>query len=185
MKHLSHKLAVSLLATGVTLSSVNADLPLLEMPSVVSSDSTAMTTHPAYKAQKQPKNDNTALTTHPAYKAPKQLNNAESIITSLRYGEAQLEKALLSGAAAQDELIELTKSHNKLLSEFNALSEENKKLILEIALLKAQQEEHRSEKQSTWQSFKDWIRKPEVIKVVSTVIAGLISVIGTLLVIIL
>lgn len=165
MKHLSHKLAVSLLATSVTLSSVNADRPLLEVPSVVSFDNTAK--HLDYKVQKQ------------------RLNNPESIITSLRYGEAQIEKALLSGAAAQDEVIELTKLYNKLKSEFDALSEDAQKLKIENALLKTQQEEHRAEKKSTWERFKNWVFKLDTTKVTSTIISGLISVLCTLLVIIL
>lgn len=165
MKHLSHTIAVSLLATSVTLSSVSADRPLLEVPSVVSFDNTAK--HLAYKVQKQ------------------RLNSPESIITSLRYGEAQLEEALLSGAAAQDEVIELTKLYNKLKSEFDALSEDAQKLKIENALLKTQHEEHRAEKQSTWQRFKNWIFKMDATKIASTVITGIISVLCTLLVIIL
>lgn len=164
MKHLSHKLAVSLLATSVTLSSVNADRPLLEVPSVVSFDNT---------------------TKDLAQKAYKRLNSPESIIRSLRDGQIQLEKALLKGAAAQDEVIELTKLYNKLKSEFDTLSEDVQKLKIENASLKFEQKEHKAEKRSTWQRFKNWVFKLDATKVATILITGLISVLGTLLIIIL
>ena len=165
MKHLSHKLAVSLLATSVTLSSVNADRPLLKTPSVVSFDSVSK--HPV----------------HTAHQA--RFNSPESIIRSLRDGEAQLEKALLSGAAAQDEVIRLTKIYTKLKSQFDNLSDETKQLKIENAALKLEQEEHKAEKQSTWQRFKNWVFKLDVTKVATTVITSLVTLICTLLVIIL
>ncbi len=163
MKHLSQKLAVSLLATSLTLSSVNADRPLLEMPSVVSS----------------------TLKTPVKSSSQQRLNDPKSIIRSLRDGEAQLEKALLSGAAAQDEVIELTKLYNNLKAQFDALSEEAKQLKIENAALKIEQEQHNAEKQSAWQRFKNWIFKLDVTKVATTVITSLVTVICTLLVIIL
>lgn len=165
MKHLSHKLAVSLLATSVTLSSVNADRPLLEAPSVVSFDST--TKYPVRKAH-QPR-----------------LNNPESIIRSLRDGEAQIEKALLSGAAAQDEVIELTKLYNNLKAQFDALSEEAKQLKIENAALKIENEDFKAEKKSTWERFKNWVFKLDVTKVATTLITSTVTLICTLLVIIL
>lgn len=165
MKHLSHKLAISLLATSVTLSSVNANHPLLEMPRVVSFDSA--TKHPVRKAHQT------------------RLNNPELIIQSLRNGEAQLEKALLSGAAAQDEVIELTKLYTALKSEFDALGEVAQKLKIKNAALKIEQEQHKAEKQSTWQRFTNWIFKLDVTKVATTLITSLVTLVCTLLVIIL
>jgi hypothetical protein len=165
MKHLSHKLAVSLLATSVTLSSVNADRPLLEVPSVVSFHSI---TKDSVQRAHQPR-----------------LNSPQSIIRSLRAGEAQLEKALLSGAAAQDEVVTLTILYNDLRTQFDNLSDEAKQLKIENAALKLEQEEHKAEKKSTWERIKNWIFKLDVTKVSTTVITSLVTLICTLLVIIL
>jgi FtsZ-binding cell division protein ZapB len=164
MKHLSHKLAASLLATSVTLSLAHADTPLLELPLF---DSVDVTKTPVHKVH-QP-----------------HFNSSNSIIQYLRDGEAQLEKALLSGAAAQDEVIALTKTYNNLKSQFDALSEETKKLTIENAALKIEQEKLKSKKQSTWQRFQNWIFKLDATKVATTIISGLATVICTLLVIIL
>lgn len=168
MKHLSQKLAISFLATSVTLSSVNADRPLLEVtnldvPSVVSFDYT---------------------TKNLAQKAYKRLNDPESIIRNLHDVHTQLKKALLNGAAAQDEAIKLQSKLDELESRFNNLNEEAQKLILENATLKIEQEKHRAEKQSTWERLKNWIFKLDATKVATTLITGLFSVLCTLLVII-
>jgi len=134
MKHLSHKLAISLLATSVTLSSVNADRPLLDQ-GVVSFDYT---------------------TKNHIQKSPRQrLNDQKSIVQSFHSIETQLKKALIKGETAQEELLELTHVYKKLKSEFDALSEEAKELKIQNAALKIEQEEHNAEKKSTWQIFKN------------------------------
>ncbi|MDP3935918.1 MAG: hypothetical protein Q8Q56_02900 [Alphaproteobacteria bacterium] len=180
MKHIPHKLIIGLLATSMTLSSVNADHPLLkEVPSLVSFESI---TNPPIAPPSTPVENSSVPVENSSVN---RLNNTESIIRSLRDGGAQLEKALLSGAAAQDELITLTKLYNQLKSKFDALSEESKQLITENAVLKAEQEEHSAEKQSTWQRLKNWLFKMDVTKVASTVITSVISVICTLLIIVL
>lgn len=106
------------------------------------------------------------------------LNDPQAIIASLRAGEAQLEQALVAGAHAQEEAI-------RLKAEYEALKSKATRLKFQNVVLEAQQQEHRAEKQSTWQRFKNWVSKLDVTKVVTTVVSGIVTLIGTLLLILL
>lgn len=150
MKHLSHKVAVSLLASSVVLSSVNASGALLEIPRVVSS-----TQRTAVK-----------------------LNEPQVIVDSLHTVWTQLEQALLSGAEAQEEILRLKAEYNALKSEAAALKFKN-------VVLEAQKAKEHAEKQSTWQKFKNWVSKIDGTKVITTIVSGLITLVGTLLLLLL
>lgn len=97
MKHFSKKIVVSLLATNVALSSVNASNALTGTPSVVS--------------------DNASVIVH--------ANDPDTIIASIDQGAQQIKQALLAGAEAQDEVIRLIKENDALRSQTLRLKFQN------------------------------------------------------------
>lgn len=105
------------------------------------------------------------------HKTAVKLAERQVIIGSIDAVGNQLKEALLIGAQAQDEV-------EHLKAEAAALKFKN-------AVLEAQKAKSHAEKQSTWQKFKNWVSKIDATKVLTTVISGAITLIGTLLIILL
>lgn len=100
------------------------------------------------------------------------------VMASISRGTEELQRALLSGAAAQEQLKALT-------AATNGLKKQNLALKFKTAVLKAKHVAHQKEKKSFWQGVRSWFAKIDGTKVVTTILSGALTILGTLLLILL
>jgi hypothetical protein len=186
MKHLTHKFAISLLVTSVALPSVFARESLIETPRVVSSAAFELLdlTPPTISLSILLKN--TSIVSSEKFELLDLTSPKRSPELLLKDTEEQL--SVLGPSGLKWDQPKLNKIHKKLLTKhlklkakFDALSESEKIIKLEIAALKMEQEKFQTAERSTWERFKDWVFKLDVTKVASAAIGGLVTVIGILL----
>lgn len=100
------------------------------------------------------------------------------VMASISRGTEELQRALLSGAAAQEQL--------KVVKEAAAtLKKKNLALTFKTAVLKAKHVAHQKEKKTFWQGVRNWFAKIDGTKVVTTILSGALTILGTLLLILL
>lgn len=115
---------------------------------------------------------------------PPELGRQESttlspdVMDSIAKGTEELRLALLSGAKAHEKL----KAQAELAE---ALKKENIALKFKHAVFKAKEATHQAEKKSFWEGVKNWFSKIDGTKVVTSIISGIVTIIGTILLIIL
>lgn len=167
MKHLTRKITLGLLATTLSLSAKDPILPyaILDMEKSMLPESVV----------------SAPLT----QKSEDKLTDPKLLIASLLQGEASFEQALFNSSHTKRELRTLQKIYKQLLEDYATLSEEAKKLKLEHALLKAENDAFKDEKKSTWERFKNWFFKLDTTKVLSSFVSGTFTLIAALIAILL
>jgi hypothetical protein len=117
-------------------------------------------------------------TSHSAMDRQESVTLSTDVMESISKGTEELRLALLSGAKAHEKL--------KLQSALaDALKKENVALKFQHAVFKAKEATHQAEKKSFWEGVKTWFSKIDGTKVVTSIISGIVTIIGTILLIIL
>lgn len=100
------------------------------------------------------------------------------VMASISSGTDALRQALMSGAKATEQL----KIVHKLSED---LKKKNLALKFKNAVLEAKEVTNKKEKQSLWQRVTNWFSSIDATKVATSIISGILTIAGTLLIILL